>query len=67
MAEVSAPQQRADFKEEKEKEKDVRTSNIVAAKGINHHYLLLIYCMCLITHTHFKLWQIVFAPVLDPR
>jgi hypothetical protein len=35
MADLAiAPRLRADYKEEKEKEKDVRTSNIVAAKGI---------------------------------
>lgn len=36
MAEV-APTQRVDYKDEKEKEKDVRTSNIVAAKGNTHN------------------------------
>lgn len=48
MAEGAAPR-RSDYKEEKEKEKDVRSSNIVAAKGTLSYtfrlwYIILTHC-----------------------
>jgi hypothetical protein len=62
MAELSAPR-RSDYKEEKEKEKDVRTSNIVAAKGI----VCTTFSNSSMMLTFVQLWQTVFVQVLVPR